>query len=384
MAATVEQIRRELNALSEATATLSEEFKELYKHYLQALGKAVRQQLILASYHLCTQAYPDAFLNLSVAQRQKLQVALRELGDEAQEHLQASLQVWQASPMEWLEQYLTQELSSPEEPSSEPAEDASASERTLSDDTLSDDIDTEISPTADTSQPPEAAADLEGANAASGSVATPDMIAKAAAAALRQIREETGASAATGAPSAETKEPLTPARLAKQHLHLEQHIRTVLQGINKTANFLLKKEGILPDLPEVVLAAAAESTAMDRGPSPPNLLNVLVEMRDRISEDRISEDHSDIDLDQELDQQDEEEDAADHDDQDDSRVTHLIAIHLQLSDIEFADPQTSLWRSRLREALANLKKLGNQYQKKQREQAIAEAEAAWRAIWYND
>ncbi|ASC72098.1 uncharacterized protein XM38_030520 [Halomicronema hongdechloris C2206] len=376
MAGTVEQIRRELDSLTEATAALAEDFQELYKHYLQALGKAARQQLILASYRLCTQAYPDAFLNLSVAQRQKLQVAIRELGDEAQEHLQASLQVWQASPMEWLEQYLTHELSLPEEQSSEPIDESSASESTLPEDTP-EETDAEMSLETNTSQSPSTEGP-EVSKAAEGPVATPDMIAKAAAAALRQIREGTDESAAARATSPDAKEPLTPARLAKKHLHLEQHIRTVLQGVTKTANFLLKKAGILPDLPEVVLAAAAESTAMDRGPSPPNLLNVLVEMRDRISDDQ-----SEVDLDQDLDQQEEEE-AADHEDQDDSRVTHLMAIHLQLSDIEFADPQTSLWRSRLREALAKLKKLGRQYQKKQQEQAIAEAEAAWRAIWYDD
>ncbi|MBD0334265.1 MAG: hypothetical protein ICV62_02150, partial [Cyanobacteria bacterium Co-bin13] len=81
----------------------------------------------------------------------------------------------------------------------------------------------------------------------------------------------------------------------------------------------------------------------------------------------------------------EEEDLDDADEADDERdMTHLVAIHLRLSDIEFADAQASLWRSKLREAVGKLKQLGSRYQKKQRELAIAEAELAWRSTWYDE
>ena len=65
-------------------------------------------------------------------------------------------------------------------------------------------------------------------------------------------------------------------------------------------------------------------------------------------------------------------------------MTHLAAINLRLSDLEFADVQSSMWRSKLRTALGKLRKLGKQYQRTQRELAIAEAEQAWRTIWYDD
>jgi hypothetical protein len=48
----------------------------------------VRQQLVLAAYHLCTQAYPEAFLALSKAEREKLQESLRKLGRQGQTHIE--------------------------------------------------------------------------------------------------------------------------------------------------------------------------------------------------------------------------------------------------------------------------------------------------------
>ena len=44
--------------------------------------QSIEQQLILASYQLCTQIYPDSFLDLSLNQRQELQQSLRSLGKE--------------------------------------------------------------------------------------------------------------------------------------------------------------------------------------------------------------------------------------------------------------------------------------------------------------
>jgi hypothetical protein len=65
-------------------------------------------------------------------------------------------------------------------------------------------------------------------------------------------------------------------------------------------------------------------------------------------------------------------------------MTHLAAINLRLSDLEFNNVESSLGRSKLRTALGTLRKLGKQYQKLQRELAISSAEQAWRAIWYEE
>jgi hypothetical protein len=84
-------------------------------------------------------------------------------------------------------------------------------------------------------------------------------------------------------------------------------------------------------------------------------------------------------------QEEDEEDEEDEDDEgSESTMTHLAAINLRLSDVEFNDVQSSLGRSKLRTALGKLRKLGKQYQKLQRELAISSAEQAWRAVWYEE
>ncbi len=59
----------------------------------------------------------------------------------------------------------------------------------------------------------------------------------------------------------------------------------------------------------------------------------------------------------------------------------FAVINLQLSEVEFTDPRVSVWRSRLRKELANLKQLGLRYRKTQKSLEVAKAEDAWRASW---
>lgn len=89
----IEQIERDIAALEVVVKEIAAEFYQAYTSYLTALGRAVRQQLILASYHLCTQGYPEAFLSLSFNQRQQLQQAIRSLGKDAVEQLLTELKV---------------------------------------------------------------------------------------------------------------------------------------------------------------------------------------------------------------------------------------------------------------------------------------------------
>ena len=80
-----ERIEQDLAGLEEALAALNLEFRSTYEGYLTALGQAVRQQLILACYHLCTQAVPESFLKLSFDARQKMQQSVRRLAAASEE-----------------------------------------------------------------------------------------------------------------------------------------------------------------------------------------------------------------------------------------------------------------------------------------------------------
>ncbi|WP_013321339.1 hypothetical protein [Gloeothece verrucosa] len=143
---------------------------------------------------------------------------------------------------------------------------------------------------------------------------------------------------------------------------LEQGIVTTLNNLSKEVNHLLQQAHILPSqLPPQVLdmAIQAEEAGQPMSGSP-NLLNVIVETGAK-----------------NLDETAEEPEIP-------SKITKITALHLRLSEIEFADANLSLHHREIRNLLEKIAQLRKQYQKKQRECAVAEAEAAWRACWYEE
>ncbi|MEH1792569.1 MULTISPECIES: hypothetical protein [unclassified Nostoc] len=278
MARAIERIERDIEALKEAIRAIAIELQTAYASYLNTLGLAVRKQLILASYHLCTQGYPENFLHLSLNQRQQLQQAIRKSGQVAAEQLLA-----------WIK---------------------------------SD----------------EAELDKE------------------------EVEEEDKEVASSELLDTSNSQPLTtdtsnPIELAKWQHNLEEATQEILKKLSHDANLLLQKAGVLPKkLPEPILAAAAAAASEASAevmPGPPNLLNLVIE----IENEQQSED---------------------------SGLTQIMAINLRLGEIEFADVTLSSERRQIRSILVKLNKLGREYQKKHRERAIAEAEAAWRASWFED
>ncbi|MBG1261545.1 hypothetical protein [Nostoc commune] len=280
MARAIERIERDIAAIKEAIRAIAVELQTAYASYLNTLGLAVRKQLILASYHLCTQGYPENFLHLSLNQRQQLQQAIRKLGQVAAEQLLACIKSEEAGVDERDEGYEGDEGVT------------SSSSFGLLDTSNSQSL------TTDTSNPIE---------------------------------------------------------LVKWQQNLEEVTQEILKKLSHDANVLIQKSGILPKkLPEPILAAAAAAASEASGevmPGPPNLLNLVIE----IENEQQSED---------------------------SGLTQIMAINLRLGEIEFADVTLSSERRQIRSILVQLNKLGREYQKKHRERAIAEAEAAWRASWF--
>ncbi|WP_392481328.1 hypothetical protein [Nostoc sp. C110] len=281
MARAIERIERDIAALKEAIRAIAVELQTAYASYLNTLGLAVRKQLILASYHLCTKGYPENFLHLSLNQRQQLQQAIRKLGQVAAEQLLTSIKSEEAG----LDK-------GDEEDEDEENQEVTSSE--LLDTSNSQSL------TADTSNPIE---------------------------------------------------------LVKWQQNLEEVTQDILKKLSHDANVLIQKSGVLPKkLPEPILAAAAAAASEASAevmPGPPNLLNLVIE----IENEQQSED---------------------------SGLTQIMAINLRLGEIEFADVTLSSERRQIRSILVQLNKLGREYQKKHRERAIAEAEAAWRASWFED
>jgi hypothetical protein len=303
MARAVERIEQDLATLEEAIALLRAELYSTYSQYLKLLGQTVKQQLIWASYQICTQGYPETFLGLSFNQRQKLQSSVRQLGGQAQEQLLSHLE---------RSKNLTK-IEATDKPEQTPQQ-----------------LPVDLEPLQELTQEslPEAVELPTGSDASPDTPQTPEIV---------------------------NTPPTKPEELAQWQEQLEQAIAQTLQTISLEANRLLQQSGIIPEkLPAAVLEAAAKVEASgEASPSSPNLLNLLMETE--------SEDNSD-----------------------DSTLTRIVAINLRLSEIEFTDPALSAARNQIRNLSAKGSKLRREYHKKQRERAVAQAEAAWRSSWFDD
>lgn len=285
MVASLAKIEQDLVALDQAVVNLADALQAAYASYLNALGSAVQQQLIMASYHVCTEGYPEKFLSLSFSQRQDLQQVLRRMAKQAQEELLAQLYPPTVQP----EGLLLDDL----------AEQAAKAEFV--------------------------------------EVESPETLAPP------KLRS------------------LTPTDLLLWQQSLEEAITTELQTVSHAANRTLQQTGILPaKLPEPLLEVAAKAEPAESSGSAPNLLNLLVETR------------SESDL-----------EATDLEVAKRHGLIHIVAIHLRLVEIEFADAAVALTRNQVRQQQAKLRNLGREYHKKQQERAIAEAQAAWRSSWYD-
>lgn len=393
----VETIRREIDSLNGATVALATEFDRLYTGYLEGIGIALRRQVVMAVYHLCTQVYPEGFLALSVSQRERLQRDIRHLGQQGYDRLQCLMEPRSGGtvrPEGSQTGHLVLELPAlaagseasinlfppalgepAQDLTSQPGPESEAEAIWVSDDTTSGpDLGQAPNP-----EPVAPAAELADDHWSEDedSMPSPALLKSMVLAALAEEMGETfGDRLFSG-------DNMTPTRLAKQHIFLEQQIHDLLQHISKQANHALQAAEVIPNLPDAVLDAASETeVGPSRGRSVPNVLSVLVAMASDLDVDEPLDD--DLEADRDLSDVEDDEPDDDDDEPREGLMTHLAAVNLRLADLEFGDVQASMWRSKLRAALGHLRKLGKQYQKAQREMAIAEAEQAWRAVWYDD
>ncbi|MFQ3616302.1 MAG: hypothetical protein SNJ57_10795 [Cyanobacteriota bacterium] len=368
MAKTVEQIEQDLAVLREAIAKLQQEFEQVYRGYLAELGTTARQQLIMASYHLCTQGYPDAFLNLSVSQREALQRSLRQVAQATQDRLLLALDEdagWGAdleAPPSAPEEARGLILSQDEAAELKAAlnekfgltevdfEEASVFGRSPEDLAEDSSFDGEGGATGDRPQDnPTRSTQKRGM--ADALNASPQDLLEAAASSLSRATSQAAAKAK--GVSSPNPSPSPVDHLARWQAKIERRIAAVLRDQSQAANRLLHQVNILPNqIPEPIIEVAAKAGASDSTLGPPNLLNLMIE--------------------------------AQGDKPDQVSITRIVAIRLRLSELEFGSPLLANWRSKLRGLNARLKQLGQDYEKKSRERAIAQAEQAWRSTWHED
>ena len=308
-----ERIEQDLTALEEALAALTLEYQSTYEGYLTALGQAVRQQLILACYHLCTQAVPESFLKLSFDARQKMQPSVRRLAAASEEKLRSLVT-------------------------------ESEAEEEIEEDEEEDDLDKDQE---------EEEEDQEGEKGEKEEEEDEeDQKEKKELSAINYLFSVANYQAPTAN---------SPERLARWQNSIEKSIAHIIKLLSRDTNRLLQQSGILPSqLPEPVLEAASQAESSgDSVAGPPNLLNLIIETDAPSASRNLAETLA-------------------------SRALHITAVKLRLSEIEFADAGTSAWRQQIRNLSVKLNSLGRDYQKKQRELAVVEAESAWRSSWFED
>ncbi|MGL5080530.1 MAG: hypothetical protein ACRC8A_03500 [Microcoleaceae cyanobacterium] len=290
MTGSIRQIEQNITDLEEAIAKIAYDLEQSYTQYLDVLAQAVGQQLTLATYHLCTQGYPESFLKLSFSTRQTFQQELRHLAQAAQHQLRELINLSSAQATLYTEN----------DQNPEPANE----EHLLIEAALSEQI-------------------IE----------------------LDSVSLESEFIADT---------PSLPERLVNWQEKMDLGISQVLRALSRDVNFLIQRSGILPQkLPEKILEVVSKTEAAEAIASPPNLLNLVIETED-----------------------------ADHPQS--SKMTRIMAIHLRLAEIEFADAPVMTGRHQIRTLVGQVSKLRREYHRRLRERAVVEAEAAWRSSWFED
>jgi hypothetical protein len=432
----VERIEQDIAALNKKVAAFSEELQGTYANYLKVLSEAVERQFILAVYHVCTQGYPAEFLGLSLSARQELQQNLRSLAKQIPETLPELLRkpgseqatdsyTLPHDPLVLIKQWLTPpnvlppgdastpkptfqsptpdidpslatELSSnPDQPSSIHQVASGLPTPDIQQNPDTDDADRPLNAAqfSDSAQPPSSEQVSNSGNSFHGVVFHPDpnsykIIAEpntssrqfSSSPLVNQNPSSNSApsdlnpvdSTATQPPDPQpspaqipekSSAPLTPDLLMQWQITLEQEILAELRALSHHANRLLQQAGILPKkLPEPLLQSASQSQMAEMVSHYPNLLNLLLAT--------AGDDQSD------------EDNGEDESPSLPPSLIKIIAIHLRLTEIEFASSQATSMRHKLRNLSAQLKQLKKIYRSKQKELAIAEAEAAWHSTWF--
>jgi hypothetical protein len=342
MSSSLKQVEKQLAAIEQSSKALANELHQTFLNYLKFLGNAVKKQLILASYYLCTQGYPDAFLSLSFKEKQELQSAIRQNALSAVQDLSILLT---------LTLRIQQNLSSQTERDNadnlanfvnfleELEESAPLDEDEIDEDKIHEDE-------LDEDKIHEDEIDEDK---------------------IHEINERIFAQGREEIENPWAGIVLTnPERISQWHKTLEQGIVEILRTASRKTNESLQEYKILPknlpDIPDILLELGAKASgyAEPMG-NLPNIVNLTIEIGNDAEGEKSSK---------------REKKSKD--------VINILKINLRLSDIEFADPLLMAKRNQIRELSHRLNSLLKEYQKKQQERIIAEAEAAWRSSWFEE
>lgn len=86
------RIDQDIQNTQQAIADVISRIDIIHLEYSEAIARATQQQILLAAFKFCTQKCPDAFLSLSLGDRQNLQTELKQAVNLLREQMQSSLE----------------------------------------------------------------------------------------------------------------------------------------------------------------------------------------------------------------------------------------------------------------------------------------------------
>ena len=355
MARTIQQVKKELEALDQNVAETATQLQTTYDDYLDLLGQSAQKQLILASYQLCTKIYAESFLQLSFSQRQKLQEKLRELGKKIKPELKKKYEP-PKSNQEQADLSLIAEMLK-NLPLHKMGQKTDSEDQQDENQTDSSEIDNDLAELI--------AKSTEGIVLENGRAIVID--GNQVISIERQNVEENNSEEEIDNPEdleeqeqeAEESNFDNPQNLMIWQKNIEKQIKKTLDNISKKANQILQEQDLIPKgLPakvmELALQNADSGSRINKVKNIPNILSLVIEV-DKGKKAKTNINFGNVSL-----------------------------LRLKLVEIEFADPNLSNKRNEIRHLLQNISRLHKIYQEKKHEQAVAEADAAWRSSWYED
>lgn len=340
MTKSIQQVEQNLENLKTQVAESATELEALHRGYLEILSQSLKQQLILACYQICTELYPQSFINLSLSAKQDLQQKLRQFGNELEPQLIELLdkKELESQPVELdLMAALLEKLPKPKRQSEQREGDLSPADLEM--------VKAEI-------------ANLENIE----NIEDIELIAIDTSSSSEEEHEELiEESMEEAEPPREQIDFENPEHLILWHKQIERGIKQTLDNTSRQVNKLLQKSTIIPErLPNKVIDVAMQADGVkgmrsnSQQPKISHVMHLAIES-ERGKKSKSSKSSKQISL-----------------------------LRLRLAEVEFADSFLNAKRSQIRSLMGRIKKLDGQYKGIQQELATIRAQAAWRSSWYED
>ena len=333
MTKSIQQIKQDLNNLESTTAKIAVELENLYENYLNSLSHSAKQQLVLASYQICTQFYPQSFLGLSLSNRENLQQALRKIGIEIEPALSLIIEQKELDPQPQELNLMAELIKNLPKPKRRKEE-------------KEDSVNEENEKTAEVDFA-SIKAELEKIEFIELDASLEDELEPENTASQKLPKQEI--------------DPKNPEHLVLWHKQIERTVKKTLDYTSQKANRCLQDSGIIPDrIPSKIIDVAiqADSNKGGRGSklkNSPNIIHLAIESEQDKNKSKSPK-----------------------------NIAQVSLLRLRIAELEFGDPVLNAQRGKLRNLMGEIGKLNSQYQTIKQESDVAEAQAAWRSSWYED